>query len=625
MDANERRSHLKKKWHQLSDGLFGAPSFDVGSAVADAYPVLSKPELAPPSLRASLAREWPELVAGRWRAFGHLGLKVEVPPRWQKDYLAKVDLQTSSPAFRLNHRKLPGGSDIKLVWELSRWSPLIRMAQAAHLLGEARPALVVVQCLEDWVRTNPPFRGWNWTSALESGLRLIQFSWMEALLGSVRLDAVANRILPAHVHYTWRHRSFGSSANNHLIGELAGLILAVCRRPKLSKLCAELETLTRLWEAEVLKQFHLDGGNAEQALNYHLFSFEFCWQVRLALKQAGVKVSEPVEERLRRAVDFFAAVQVDSEPWDYGDSDSAWVTPVFSDEEFAVRDWLGWANGTEGGEVVRYWMGEPPPPHPEPACVSVRGGGLHFKETGVISWAEGRWNARWDLSGLGYLATAAHGHLDALHLSLWRDGMALVVDPGTGAYYGNRALRTHLSSWNAHNGPVPVGPDFPSRRGPFLWAQKHKKPEIDWMYDDAVRAKLRLPAGVVERTVTRLQEEEGWRVDDDYVPFDPRRPSPFEVNWQFAPGWQVTTLHDRMFVFSKAGVEVQVGLDAAWQKVELIVPPGSDEASCFHEGDFVGVCSQRFREVRRGPMIRLLARGHNPCLFRTTFLASRSE
>jgi len=30
--------------------------------------------------------------------------------------------------------------------------------------------------------TNPPYRGWNWTSALESGMRLVQFTWIDALL-----------------------------------------------------------------------------------------------------------------------------------------------------------------------------------------------------------------------------------------------------------------------------------------------------------------------------------------------------------------------------------------------------------------------------------------------------------
>lgn len=623
MDAAEVRSHLLKKWRQFADGIFPAPVAGLGPVKPGAFPVVPGADAAPEELKRALAADLPGLLRGNWRAFGHIDLKVDIPPRWQKDYLAGVDLDTRGSAFRLNHRKLPGRADIKLVWELSRWSPLARLAQAGAILGNEQAAALVLQCLQDWVRCNPPYRGWNWTSALESGLRLIQFAWMEALLGADRLRSAADALLPSHVHYTWRHRSFGSSANNHLLGELSGLVISVARRPELARYCAPLETLKVLWETEVLRQFHEDGGNVEQALNYHLFSFEFCWQVRLALKLAGLEPAAAVEERLQRAVDFFVAIQVDSEPWDYGDSDSAWVTPLFAKEGEGMSEWLGWANGTEAGRSISFWLGEPPPPHPQPACVSVAGNGMHFEKTGILGWNEGCWNLRWDLSELGYLATAAHGHLDALHVSLWAGGRALVVDPGTGAYYGDRALRNHLASWKAHNTPIPAGLNFPTRRGPFLWAERHVKPEIDWAGAGSMRAKLPLPEGVVERTLTRLAEEDGWRVDDDYVPNDHRLKTPFEVCWQFAPGWTVKTVHDRMFVFSRDGVSVEVGLDSAWQKVELILPAAGDAKTCFHEGDFTGVCSRQFREVQRGPLIRLLAPGHNPCLFRTTFLASR--
>ena len=85
-----------------------------------------------------------------------------------------------------------------------------------------------------------------------------------------------------------------------------------------------------------------DGGNKEQALNYHLFSWEFCWQARAALLAAGRKISSDVEERLRRAARFFWEVQVRREPWDYGDSDNAFVSPFFVHEGSALIEWRDW-------------------------------------------------------------------------------------------------------------------------------------------------------------------------------------------------------------------------------------------------------------------------------------------
>src|SRR6185503_990418 len=111
------------------------------------------------------------------------------------------------------------------IWELSRWHALTRLAMAVYVLGDERAAAKCISWLEDWVKHNPPYRGWNWTSALEVGMRLVQFTWIDALLRAQaeargcggKLARLRREILPAHVWFAWRYRSFGSSANNHLI------------------------------------------------------------------------------------------------------------------------------------------------------------------------------------------------------------------------------------------------------------------------------------------------------------------------------------------------------------------------------------------------------------------------
>ena len=47
-----------------------------------------------------------------------------------------------------------------------------------------------------------------------------------------------------------------------------------------------------------------------------------------------------------------------------------------------------------------------------------------------------------DVGPLGYLSIAAHGHADALAVTLSAEGRELIVDPGTASYYGNPAWRT---------------------------------------------------------------------------------------------------------------------------------------------------------------------------------------
>ena len=56
--------------------------------------------------------------------------------------------------------------------------------EAHHGETAARAGGKCLDWLEDWARVNPPYRGWNWTSALEVGVRLVQFTWIDACLSA---------------------------------------------------------------------------------------------------------------------------------------------------------------------------------------------------------------------------------------------------------------------------------------------------------------------------------------------------------------------------------------------------------------------------------------------------------
>src|SRR6266516_3576497 len=603
MEPAKIAAHVRKKIFQCLDArrLPDRPLPELVSTVD--FPKLPRPEDAPSILRAALARDTKEILSGRWKAFGHLEIRVDDPPEWHKDHLVGKNLATNESAFKLNHRELPGGADIKLIWELSRWHQLIRLAMAAYVFGDERAALKCVEWLADWVQHNPPYRGWNWTSALEAAMRLVQFTWIDALLEGVlpasgregssletpnrQRDAAstlderdANPVLaklrreslPMHVWFAWRYRSFGSSANNHLIGELAGLILAVARWPELSRWATPLGELHKLWEREVLAQFAEDGGNKEQALNDHLFSWEFCWQTRAALLAAGRRISSDVEERLRRAARFFWEVQVRREPWDYGDSDNAFVSPFFVREKSALIEWRDWlsCSTTNAGAALDYWLGDPPKLFPalgrsDPAHTVRTNDWWVYPQSGFGICESGFWWLRWDLSPLGYLKTAAHGHLDALHFWIWFNGVAIVIDPGTGAYYAYKDLRTWLDSRDAHNGPSPTLWSHPVRLGSFLWSKQHNAPRWNADGGGGLVADWGLANGSMCRRVIRLGTQDGWQVEDTLQSWTGT--ADFAVRWQFAPGVYVKQLSGRRLLAKRDDVSVIVEIGPEWAEV----------------------------------------------------------
>lgn len=612
------------------------------------FPWLPDPTQAPPAVRQALQQDAEAILAGRWKAFGHLQLHVHNPPRWQRDYLAGRDVSTTAPAARLSPRALPAGTDIKLIWELSRWYPLVRLAMASYLLGHRTAAHTCVAWLQDWAARNPPFRGWNWTSALEAGLRLIQLSWIDALLshshgerdgsGAHGDDAVLAQlrqaILPPHVWFTWRHRSFGSSANNHLLGELAGLIVALSRWPDLAHWAAPLAHVQALWEQEVLAQFAADGGNCEQALNYHLFAWELCWQARAALAAAGRAVSTEVDERLRRAAQFYLQVQVPTDPWDYGDSDTGWVTPLFADDARAVAEWCDWLAGAQASSALAYWWGPtqkrlglrwPQPPNPP-------GGWQVLSPSGYGLWREGRWTLRYDFSPLGYLSTAAHGHADALHMSLWLDGMAIVVDPGTGCYLAELGLRTWLASAAAHNGPYSPALATPRRLGPFLWSGHPAPPAIQQIDRRQLRARDARPEA--ERIRTVQVSADGAVVEvQDVCRLTARHagPASWTVRWQFAPDTALEQLGPHRFGVQRQGKTLVVEMSPAWTEVCAVSDP-AQARTIDPDKPYAGWVSPGFRQTVWAPYLKLVWHGESggagaqagcggPCALTTRFIA----
>jgi hypothetical protein len=614
MSPAEMAGRAYKKLYQFQDEKFDTERFGVDASeltVRRNYPSLPPKTQAPAELVEALKQDVEAIRRGEWMAFGDLPIHVDLPPRWHKDYLAGVDLSEPRSAFDLNHRSLPQGADIKLIWELSRWYSLSRLSQAAYLLADGKAAELVLSLLEDWHSKNPPYRGWNWTSALESGMRLVQFAWIDALLAESgvlagdlqrRLEKLRVNLLLPHVWYTSRYRSIGSSANNHLLGELCGLLVAAGRWPRLSRWSASVSSLHRTFEEEILKQFAPDGGNKEQALNYQLFSWEFAWHSRKALEALGRSNSEAVNDRLKRAADFFVAVQVPDEPWDYGDSDNAFVTPLLLNQRDAVREWCSWMSH-HSSPALQYWFGDFPYSN-MPATALATGENeecsvMHFEESGILIVRKDRWRLRWDLSPLGYLSTGAHGHLDALHLTLWRNNQAIIVDPGTGAYYGDPSLREYLASWDAHNAPVPDGLDFPNRSGPFLWEKHHEKPELISSSEQMWAARLTLPGHVLERTITWDEPSKGWRIADKSLSRS-GNVCGFRVNWQFAPQTRIAPKGPRTFELQRQSTRLILHVDERWDEIRIVDQVGPNQE---------GLCSPGFRRTQFAPCLILRSAG----------------
>src|SRR3954462_14220841 len=125
MGPNEIALRLQKKAHQLADAKY-KPLRGLPLEPQDCFPRLPKKMDAPGELLAALERNVTEILRGDWRAFGHLPISMGDPPKWHFDNLVGQDRKSSRVFFKLDHRAQPGGADIKVIWEPSRWYQLVR-------------------------------------------------------------------------------------------------------------------------------------------------------------------------------------------------------------------------------------------------------------------------------------------------------------------------------------------------------------------------------------------------------------------------------------------------------------------------------------------------------------------
>ena len=608
-------------------------------------PTLPEFARAPGALKAALRADAALLREGRWSLYGWREVQVGLPPRWHRDHAGGVEVPSLDR--HLNHRSLPPGADARTIWEVNRWAEMVRLAMHARANGDAGAIQAAQAWLLDWVEKNPMGRGINWTSALEGGLRLMNFCWFDAIVcdgldapvrvhpgiaGTQRL--LTDRIVPSHVWWVRRYASFGSSANNHRLGELTGLLLAVRRWSELEKFGGSAGELWSEIGKCVLAQFAEDGGNREQALHYHLFALEMALHAARAMDASD----GPVLERLSVAALFFARMeQPGGEPWDYGDSDDARIVPLTAHRAHAASEWRAWFLGEPDGEALRFWLGNPPftvspdqpqdkpsassplqeapqgaaasaavspatPSSPRPPHALTRPHWWSYPGSGMAVGSHRQWRVRLDASPLGFGRMAAHGHGDALHVSLWHDGQAVIIDPGTGGYFGAKELRAELAAWEAHNGPQPVdGYATPRRMGAFLLTQHHASPELSGRVSrdgSSIRATLRHEGHAFTRSVW-FHERRGTpqvRIHDVES-----HGKPLRVRWHLAPECQV--------------LPARVGEGTRGEPAVLAVRRGGKLWTLSFAGDDVVIrtlearASRAYGRVEACPVIEVTARG----------------
>jgi hypothetical protein len=446
-------------------------------------------------------------------------------------------------AFDIDYRNRNNVGNIKNIWEINRHQYLVPAAYAYAMTKNVKYADEITKHLSSWLESNPFLKGVNWHSSLELGLRLISWVWIERLLRDSPNHEILfgphGRLWPAIYRHQWlihKNPSYGSSANNHLIGELAGLFIAATVWPYFSESAQWADHSQQILEQEITKQTFASGLNRELAFSYHLFSIELFLLSALEAKRADKPFSRQSENDIRRMAEVIPLVtDVASNLPRYGDEDGG--VAICNFPYISRLDWIysfariaieanvpDPSENSAFTEILDWYQSEQHEPSFCPAT-----GSSALEDAGLYVLANRRNQADEifclvDAGPLGFLRTAAHGHADALSFTLSVSGIPIIVDPGTYTYFTESYIRDYFRSTLAHNTIVIDQLSQSVPEGAFLWGKKANCNVLDWsIAENYVElcaehdGYLRLPGRVTHRRRLRLDRIKNTLLVSDQV------------------------------------------------------------------------------------------------------------
>lgn len=549
-----------------------------------------------PDLAAQLLGAADLLVHNTFQFFGYPAVTLSRPVDWHRDPISKV-CWPRVPSNKIDHRV--AGGDAKWIWELNRLQHLPLLAEAWLFTGDDRYSSTAFEHLDGWIDQNPPGHGIAWRGAFEPGLRSISIAVaLQGLrdapeLTVDRYQRIA-QLLAVSAERCWQERSRYSSANNHLIGEMAGLATIGMLFPDLPGAAVWEQRAVQTLAAEAAKIILPDGCGAEQSIGYQLATVELLQFVAaLRVERDGLAPKE-ITRAIARSSGFLARVVGENDPDPrYGDADQEFAVRLGPEKERTVRQHLG-ITATLGcgvGEANHYdqtltaeWYRHLMPPSVV-AEIAAEFERLDVHQDflapdgGLVVLRRGPRRITMDTGPLGYLSIAAHGHADALAVTLSVDGQDVIGDPGTGSYYQHPSWRSVMRGTRAHATVCVDDEDQSVIGGPFLWSRQARTRvrgiDIDAGVVDAEHdGYLRLSGKVMHRRWLIAKPHERTHLVVDLITGDGIHS--VRTNWPLHPHFEVRTFEAEHIIMRDDKPVLRL-LHAATNSITLDDSYGNDE------------------------------------------------
>ncbi len=449
----------------------------------------------------------------------------------------------------------PTYGDHKITWELNRHQHWPALGRAFWLTRETKYGRTFVDQLHSWLDANPPLTGMNWASMLELAFRAISWTWSLEFFAGLDESAAGERswrtdlllAVDRQLAHIANNLSRYFSPNTHLSGEALALYVVSLSLPELRDSRSRAALGRGVLLAEIDRQILPDGGHAERSTHYHRYSTDFYLLATIVAQRADDDAARALAAAARRQARVLRTLADDTGGLQtIGDDDGGQLFAMCGTAPADVRTTLGiaaavlsepalavsapteeacWVAGPDVG-TARAALSAPGP-------WSSRGlpdsGYFVSRQTGAL--------AIFDAGRHGFL-NGGHAHADALAITTTVAGKPLLIDPGTGTYTMDAALRDRLRSGRLHNTLLVDEGEHAAVRGPFHWSATTDAKFLFMQVDDRVDIAQGAHDGYGTlrhaRTVFGI-DGIGWLIVDQLLGSGPHRAESF---WRPHPSWR---------------------------------------------------------------------------------------
>ena len=218
--------------------------------------------------------------------------------RWEPDFYSDIDLAIGE-----------NKADLNVPWKLSRFHHFVVLGKAYWYTDNEKYAHEFVAQLEKWIKENPPLYGINWVSIMDVGIRMVNWIWAFFFFKdspSFSEDARGRffRSLLFHGKHIVNNMQYGVHGDNHLLGNLAGLIYFGLMFPEFKSSDRWLKLGLRELYRQIEKQVYPDGVDYEMSIGYHRFVLEMLLSPILLCRLNGHNIPIGVLKRLEKMFEF---------------------------------------------------------------------------------------------------------------------------------------------------------------------------------------------------------------------------------------------------------------------------------------------------------------------------------